>query len=202
MSAEVLYWGALSGAFWLVLRGAGREVAGAPEAARLVGGLVVGAGLARFGGLLLVPLGLLLAAPPGQAQRRRFLGATLPALPLAFAGAKLGCVAAGCCAAAGAEALAFFALACALRCAPARHAAPLALLGIGATRLAVLPFRPEALFSALPATFWLALGALRCLPTNPRGPGCPHPGSAISRPTAGSSKPGCVASSRRAATSP
>jgi hypothetical protein len=197
MSTEALYWAALSAAFWLALwtaRPTGME-------GRLVAGLALGGALARAGGLLLAPAGLLLAAPRGSSQRLRFLDATLPALPLAFAAAKLGCLAAGCCPVAGAEALGFAALAGCVGRAPPRFAAPAALAGIGLVRLAALPFRPEATGSALPAALWLALGALRCLPPA-RGARCPPPGNEISRPPARRSRPGCAAGSATPASSP
>ena len=49
--------------------------------------------------LLTVPLGVLLAIPwrRSRGDRDRFLASALRALPLAFAVAKLGCLAAGCC---------------------------------------------------------------------------------------------------------
>jgi hypothetical protein len=200
VNPEALYWSALSASFWLALWDASRRVGGGPDAARLVAGLALGAGLARLGGLLFAPVGLLFTAPREWSAAQRFLDATLPAFPLAFAAAKLGCAAAGCCAAAVPEALGFLALAGIVRGAPSRHEGPLALAGLGFVRLALLPFRPEALFSVVPAMLWLTLGALRCRPSH-GGPGCPRPGSEISRRTARSSKPGWDASSRAPASS-
>jgi hypothetical protein len=200
VSAEALYLAALCAAFWTALCGARGGLGSRADAGRFVAGLALGALLARTGGLLLAPVGLFAAAPWRAAGRARFLDAALPGLPLAFAVAKLGCVAAGCCAAAGAEALAFAAAHAAVRSGPRRHASALALAGIGAVRLAALPFRPEARGSALLAVVWLALAALRCRPS--RGDArCPHPGNATSNRTDPGSTPGCGASSAARATS-
>jgi hypothetical protein len=164
VSADALYGAALSAAFWVALLGARAGIGSAAEAARLVLGLALGALLARAGGLLFVPAGLLLAAPWRGPARGRFLGATLPALPASFAVAKLGCLAAGCCAAAGAEALGFAALGAGLGLARAERADSLALAGLAAVRLAALPLRPEARGSAWLALGWLAFAALRWRP--------------------------------------
>jgi hypothetical protein len=186
----VLYEAALCAAFWVAL--AGYRPRSARDAARFIAGLALGALLARAGGLLWAPAGLILAAP--CRGRARFLGAALPALPLAFGVAKLGCLATGCCAAAGGEALGFAVVHAAARRLPRRHAAALALAGIAAVRLAALPLRPEARLSALLAAVWLAAAALRCRPSD-GGDRCPRPGSATSSRTAPSSRPGCAASS-------
>jgi hypothetical protein len=195
LSDDALYQAALCAAFWVAVCGARAGFGSAGEGARFVAGLAFGALLARAGGLLLVPAGLLLAAPLGARERASFLDAALPTLPLAFAAAKLGCIAAGCCAAAGGEALGFAAVHAAVRFGPERHATALALAGIGAVRLVALPLRPEARGSVLLAAGCLLLAALRCRPSCGESR-CPPPGSAISRPTAGSSKPGYAASSR------
>jgi hypothetical protein len=190
VTRAALYEAALCAAFWVAL--SGYRPRGARDAAHFVAGLVLGAALARAGGLLWAPAGLFLAAP--CRGRAHFLGAALPVLPLAFGVAKLGCLAAGCCAAAGAEALGFAAVHAAARRLPRRHAAALALAGIAAVRLAALPFRPDARLSALLAAVWLAAAALRCRPSD-GGDRCPRPGSATSSRTAPSSRPGCAASS-------
>jgi hypothetical protein len=196
--AQHLYDIALCAAFWLcVLRFGGSSAHGL----RFTLGLALGALLARAGGLLFVPAGLLLVAPISARARAGFLDAALPPLPLAFAVAKLGCLAVGCCAAAGVEAFGFAALGAALRLGPRRPAGALALAGIGAVRLAAFPLRPEASSSALLAVVWLALAALRCRPS-PGDERCPRPGNAISSRTAPSSRPGCGASSAAPATSP
>jgi hypothetical protein len=195
--AQHLYEVALCAAFWAsVWRFDGAHASGL----RLVVGLALGALLARAGGLLFVPAGLLLAAPLAARERTTFLSAALPTLPLAFAMAKLGCVATGCCAAAGVEVFGFAALGVAVRASPRRVGAGLALAGIGALRLATLPLRPEAILSVLPALLWLALGALRCRPEQREAP-CPRPGNATSSRTPPSSRPGCAVRSAAPVTS-
>jgi len=198
VTPAALYEAALCAAFWVAL--AGYRPRGARDAGRFVAGLALAAALARAGGLLWAPAGLLLAAPWRAPARARFLGAALPALPLAFAVAKLGCLAAGCCAAAGGEALGFAAVHAAARGLPRRRAAAVALAGIAAVRLAVIPLRPEARHSALLAAVWLAAAALRCRPFD-GDDRCPRPGSATSSRTPPSSRPGCAASSAAPATS-
>jgi hypothetical protein len=177
---QVLYEAALCTAFWVALW----QLRGArAHGLRLVAGLALGALFGRVGGLLFVPAGLLLAAP--VRSRAEFLDAALPALPFAFATAKLGCLAAGCCAAAGAEALGYAALGAGVHLTRVRGAA-LALGGVALVRLAVLPLRPEALPSLLPAVLWLALAALLCRLSR-GGARCPSPGSAgANRADAGS----------------
>jgi hypothetical protein len=184
-----LYETALCAAFWTALLGCRPLPRTRGEAARLVAGLALGALFARAGGLLCAPAGLFLVA------RAPLLDAALAALPLAFAAAKLGCLAAGCCAAAGAEAFGFAAVAAAARLART-HGAAYALAGIALVRIAALPFRPEARGSALLAAVWLAAAALRCPPSR-GGETCPRPGSATSSRTPGSSRPGCAVSSPR-----
>jgi hypothetical protein len=193
---QYVYEALLCAAFWVALW---RFDAVRASALRFVAGLALGALFARAGGLLFAPAGLLLAAPLVAPARASFLSAALPALPLAFATAKLGCVAAGCCAVAGGEALGFAALGLAVRASP-RVGAGLALAGIGAVRLATLPLRPEAMLSALPALLWLALAALRCRPSH-GDERCPRPGNATSNGTPPSSRPGCGVSSAAPATS-
>jgi hypothetical protein len=196
-ASQGLYDAALCAAFWVALAGYRGDAGAAP---RFVAGLALGALLGRAGGLLYTPVGLLLAAPWRAPARSEFLAAGWPALPLAFATAKLGCLAAGCCAAAGFEALGFGAAGAALRLAPRRHHAALALAGIAAVRLAALPLRPGAGGSAGLAAVWLALAALHCRPS--RGdPRCRRPGNATSSRTPRSSRPGCAAGSPARATS-
>jgi hypothetical protein len=190
VSRAALYEAALCAAFWAAL--AGFRPRTPSDAARFALGLALGAALARAGGLLLVPAGVLLLAPLWG--RARYLERALPALPLAFGVAKLGCLAAGCCAAAAGEALGFAGVQLiARRCSP-RHAAAASLAGIAAVRFAVLPLRPEARLSALFAFVWLAAAALRCRPSD-GGDRCPRPGSATSSRTAASSRRGCAGSS-------
>jgi hypothetical protein len=198
VTRAALYEVALCAAFWVALAGFRRRAAG--DAARFVGGLALGAALARAAGLLWAPGGILLLAPLRAGARPAYLAAALPALPLGFAVAKLGCLAAGCCAAAGAEALGFAAVHLAAASAPKRRAAAVALAGLAAVRLAALPLRPEARLSLLPAVVWLAAAALRCRPSGGEDR-CPRPGSATSSRTAASSRPGCAASFPARATS-
>jgi len=191
MSRE-LYESALCAAFWA---GVWRFRGPRERAFRFVIGLALGAVVGRVAGLMAVPLGLLLVAPLRAPGRGAFLAGALPALPLAFAVAKLGCVAAGCCRAALAEAVGFAALAIGLERVPREHAAPLALAGIGALRLALLPLRPGAELSGGFAAVWLLAAALRCGATR-GGDRCLRPGNATSSRMAGSSRSGCAASSR------
>jgi hypothetical protein len=180
VSGDPLYLALLCAAFWVALWQA-RGLDSTEQAARFVLGLALGAWLARSFGLLSAPLGLLAAAPWRAPERARFLDGALPSLPLAFAAAKLGCVAASCCAAAGAEALGYMLVHAVASHGRGPAAAPRALAGIAAVRLAVLPLRPDARGSAWLAAFWLALAALGCRPE--RGIRFRRPGSAISRPT-------------------
>jgi hypothetical protein len=191
-----LYEAALCAAFWVAL--AGFRPRAPRDAARFVLGLAAGAALARGGGLLLAPAGVLLLTP--LHERGAYLARALPALPAAFAVAKLGCLAAGCCSAAAGEALGFAGVALLARRSAPRQAARAALAGIAAVRLAVLPLRPEAWLSALFAGVWLAAAALRCRPSDGGDP-CPRPGSATSSRTAASSRPGCAGSFRTRAIS-
>ncbi len=110
---------ALSGAFWVALtRYRSREPEGQ---GRFAVGLVLGALCAHLGwalcyadrivtapavllqpagwSVLFVPLGVLVMAPWGGAPglRRRFFDSAAASLPLAFATARLGCLAVGCC---------------------------------------------------------------------------------------------------------
>jgi hypothetical protein len=186
---SALYEAALCAAFWAAL--AGFRPRG--DAARFVLGLALGAALARTGGLLLAPAGVLLVAP--LRARGAYLERALPALPAALGVAKLGCVAAGCCGAAAGEALGFAGAGLLARRAAPGRAGAAALLGIAAVRLAALPLRPEARLSALFAAVWLAAAALRCRPSD-GDERCPRPGSATSSRTAASSRPGCAAGSR------
>ncbi|MGH7287616.1 MAG: hypothetical protein ACREI8_06305 [Myxococcota bacterium] len=198
MIEEWLYQGALCAAFWVALF---RFRAASPRgahAARFVLGIALGALAAGLGGLLWVPGGLLLVTPWRSDERDLFLEAALPALPLAFAVAKLGCLAAGCCTAALVEALAFAAVGLGLARLPPHLRASAALAGIGAVRLAVLPLRPGAELSGGLAVLWLFTAALRC--PSLRETACPPPGNATSKRTARSSRAGCAGSSAARAT--
>lgn len=122
MGLENLQIVVLWAAFWTALFSFRRRDPGNAAALRFVLALGCGAGLAHLGWALLhlprvcrhpavlldgsrgftlltVPLGVFLAVPWRRPRpaRERFLATALRALPLAFAVAKLGCLAAGCC---------------------------------------------------------------------------------------------------------
>jgi hypothetical protein len=198
---------ALTAAFWVALALAARDQREPRALARIALGLALGAGLAHLGWaalhassvrtapralldprrgycVLFVPLGLLACAPRGGAARARHLASSLPALPLALAVARLGCLAAGCCLGTPSElpwaargpggetlhpvalydAAGGAALHAALRAAPRALRAGLALAGLGALRLALEPLRASpplgepALAPAWLAGAWLAAG--------------------------------------------
>jgi hypothetical protein len=130
--------------------------------------------------LLFVPAGVLLAAPRA-ADGARFRADALASLPLAFATARIACLEAGCCHGRWSAALqapvptaAFEAVACTalalgharprVAAHPARGA--VALLGLGAVRLAAEPWRADPplgapwLPPAVVAGVWVALGAV------------------------------------------
>jgi prolipoprotein diacylglyceryltransferase len=132
-----------------------------------------------------VPLGALVAAPRRAAERASFLAASLGALPLALAVARLGCLAAGCCLgepaelpwslrdAAGTprhptalyEAAGGAGLQLALSWLAPSARAGAALAGIGALRLAAEPLRAAPPLGAPAfdprwlAAFWLGFGS-------------------------------------------
>jgi hypothetical protein len=131
--------------------------------------------------VLALPLGLLAAAPwrAPRAVRAGWLAAALGALPLAVAVARLGCVAAGCCHGTvsdapwsiGArhptalyESAAFALLHLAVARTPRAWAPAAALIGFGAIRLAVEPWRappplgPPAVPAAAVAAAWIVAG--------------------------------------------
>ena len=172
MSGEALQLAAWSAAFWLA-----RAAYRGPSPVRFGAGLALGAVLAHLGGaiavrgtaalpsgwltdpvasVLFVPLGLL-ALEPGAAAWR----ALAPSLALA----RVGCLAAGCCAGPGGAPVALLEIAgllglgAALRCAPAAGAGPRFAAGFGGLRLALEPLRavPSPTALALAAT-WLACG--------------------------------------------
>jgi hypothetical protein len=193
----------LVAAFALALGLARARSAGAVATSRLAAGLVLGALCAHLGWALLhlpavaalplalldptrgfcalfVPLGVALAAPRPRVLRDAYLDASLPALPLALALARLGCLLAGCCHGVASdgplalalgpggapvhatplyECAALVALHALLARAPRRARAGLALAGLGAVRLAVEPLRAAPpLGEPLLPTAGLALG--------------------------------------------
>jgi len=204
---QLLAWCA---AFWAALIGFAARQERVCHPARFLLGLALGAALAHLGWALLnpalvraqprillsplgftellVPLGLLAAAPccARSGARTRFLSAALGALPPALATARLGCLAAGCCAGTPStlpwaialkggprlhpvalyEIAALVALSLATRRADPRSIPAAVLAGFGAIRLALEPLRaPPPLGAplvppALLALGWIALGAL------------------------------------------
>jgi hypothetical protein len=219
-------------AFWVALVLAAREPGGARLLPRVAAGLALGAALAHVGWgalhagalrgapaawldptqgycVLFVPLGVLCAAPRRRRARADYLAAALGALPLAFAVARLGCLAAGCCpgtasalpwslpdgrgarahAVAAYEALGSASLHLALRTAPRALRAGLALGGFGALRLALEPFRAQpplgapCLSPAWLAALWLASGLASTARSLARGRGACEPGVADGAPS-------------------
>lgn len=187
----------LWGAFWTAVFAYHWSEAAGGATLRFVLGLVLGAGLAHLGWVLLhlprlsphpstvfdvsrgftvlaVPIGVLLMTPwrGPRGARAVFLASALRSLPLAFAVAKLGCLAAGCCRGVPVGAIArvllplgpthptalyevagFVALHHAVQRASQWRAPGIFALGFGATRLAVEPFRavPELGEPVVPA---------------------------------------------------
>jgi hypothetical protein len=181
---ECLRFALLCAAFWsvvLVFRRVARRPCGG---ARLVAGLALGALLAHLGWALLhpgvvaadplllvdpfrghavlfVPLGIVLAALPRltPSGRGRFLSESLHALLPGLALARLGCLPVGCCTGAVVhETALLLAVAGLLRRAPLRHRSGLALVGIGAARLLVEPWRGRAALEPL-VPLWLVAAA-------------------------------------------
>jgi hypothetical protein len=169
-----------------------RRGGAAESGARLVAGLVLAAALAHLGWALLhldevtaqprallnpaaghsvlfAPLGILASAPRSAAARERYLAAALGSLPQAFAVARLGCLACGCCygsfgvlgpkATLLCEVAGLLALSGWTRRLPAPWVAPATLSGFGALRLLTEPFRvPSPLGEPLIAPGALAIG--------------------------------------------
>ena len=194
---------ALWAAFWTAVLTYRRCNAGQAGALRFVLALVCGAALAHVGWallhlprvvrhatvlldpsrgftLLLVPLGAFVAVPWRRPLARdRFLASALRAMPLAFAVARLGCLAVGCCGGVPVarvsmspgvsrhlpvlhptalyEVAGFILLHTALRRSPDAWVSPAFAFGFGAIRLAIEPLRatPPLGAPAIPAV-WLA----------------------------------------------
>ena len=200
--APVARWTALGGAFWMAifvyLRRGGRAESGF----RFVAGLALAGAFAHLGwaflhlddvmahprallnpavghSVLFAPLGILVLAPGRRAARERYLAAALGCLPQAFAVARLGCLACGCChgiqAVFGADATPLFEIAGLLALAgwtrrlPAAWVGPATLSGFGALRLLTEPFRaPSPLGEPLIAPTalgigWIAIGTAMAL---------------------------------------
>jgi len=189
---------ALGAAFWMAtlvyLRRGGEPESGP----RFVAALVLAAASAHLGWVLLhlgevaahprallnpavghsvlfAPLGILAAAPFRGAARERYLPAALGSLPEAFAVARLGCLACGCCRGRGeilgADATLLFEIAALLVLGgwtgrlPAVWVGPATLSGFGAIRLLTEPLRaparlaPPSIAPAVLAIGWIAVAA-------------------------------------------
>jgi len=176
MSPQVLQWLALSGAFWAAVLAFVRQ-GGRGEGERFALGLGLGAALAHAGWALLhwravadhpsaiadpstgycvlfAPLGVLLCTRSPAAVR---------ALPLAFAVARAGCLAAGCCRGPSGEPTPLYEIGALLLLHAVVHrssdrgALPTFCAGFGLVRLAVEPWRapPPLGEPALPPA-WIA----------------------------------------------
>ena len=200
--APVARWTALGGAFWMAILVYLRRGGRAESGSRFVAGLALAGASAHLGwaflhlddvmahprallnpavghSVLFAPLGILALAPGKPAKRERYLAAALGSLPQAFAVARLGCLACGCChgiqAVFGADATplceiaGLLALAGWTRRLPAAWVGPATLWGFGSLRLLTEPFRaPSPLGEPLIAPTalgigWIAIGAAMAL---------------------------------------
>jgi hypothetical protein len=167
-------WIALGGAFWMATHGYLRRGGEAQSGLRFVAGLALAAGASQIGWVLLhldrvpadpralldlatgqsvlfAPLGLLAVAPWSRAARERYLAAALGSLPRAFAVARLGCLAAGCCHGVTGihgthptrlyEIVFLLALDAGTRRLPSAWVGPATLVGFGGVRLLTEPVR-------------------------------------------------------------
>jgi hypothetical protein len=190
--APVARWFALGGAFWMAIFVYLRRGGEAESGPRFVAGLALAGASAHLGWALLhlddvmahprallnpavghsvlfAPLGILALAPGERVMRERYLAAALGSLPEAFAVARLGCLACGCCrgsfAVFGADAIllceiaGLLALAGWTRRLPVAWVGPSTLSGFGALRLVIDPFRaPSPLGEPLIAPTALGIG--------------------------------------------
>jgi len=195
--APVARWIALGAAFWMAIFVYLRRGGEAESGSRFVAALVLAAASAHFGWALLhlgevaahprallnpavghcvlfAPLGILAAAPFRGAARERYLAAALGSLPEAFAVARLGCLACGCCRGRGellgADATLLFEIAALLALGGwtgrllAVWVGPATLSGFGAIRLLTEPLRAPARLAqpviapAALAIGWIAIG--------------------------------------------
>jgi len=196
--APLARWTALGGAFWMAIVVYLRRGGEAESGTRFVAGLALAGASAHLGWALLhlhdamahprallnpavghsvlfAPLGILALAPGSRAARERYLAAALGSLPQAFAVARLGCLACGCChgtpgvftadAIPVCEIAGLLTLAGWTRRLPAAWVGPATLSGFGTLRLVTEPFRaasplgePLIAPTAL-AIGWIAVGA-------------------------------------------
>jgi hypothetical protein len=189
---------ALGGAFWMAIFDYLRRGGRAETGPRFVASLALAAAAAHLGWALLhleevisepralwnpaaghsvlfAPLGVLALAPRGRAARERYLAPALGSLPRAFAVARLGCLARGCChgitGAFGGHPTPLYEIAGLLclagwtRRLPAAWVGPVTLSGFGTLRILTEPFRaPASLGEPLiaPAALgvgWIAIGS-------------------------------------------
>lgn len=195
--------------FWTVVFLVKDEIASRQDALRLIASLSLGAGFAHLGSalvgpsraatgfsILFVPLGVLLvgAASGSPRERSRFLHASLPALPPAFALARAGCLLTGCCLGATTgvpwavdspngsrevhpfalyEITLLMALHGLLRAVPSHFRAGLSLSGMGLIRIVLEPLRSPTAGEPLVSASWIAgawmlLGIGMLIPRQPR----------------------------------
>lgn len=196
--AEVGRMIALGGAFWMAIFGYLHRGGPAESGVRFVAGLVLAASSAHLGWALLhldevmahprtllhpaaghsvlfAPLGVMALLPRGWAAREQYLGAALGSLPHAFAVARLGCIACGCCHGTPGffgdhptrlyEIAGLLGLAAWTRRLPRAWVGPATLSGFGALRVVIEPFRaPSPLGEPLIAPGalgmgWIAIGS-------------------------------------------
>jgi hypothetical protein len=165
---------ALAGAFWMAICDYLRRGGSTEMGPRFVAGLVLAAASAHLGwaflhlddvlvhartllnptvghSVLFAPLGVLALVPRQRTVRERYLAAALGSLPQAFAVARVGCIAGGCCGGMagvfGTHPTRFYEIAGLLglarwtRSLPRAWVAPATLSGFGTLRLVTEPFR-------------------------------------------------------------
>jgi hypothetical protein len=196
--AEVARPVALGCAFWMAIFDYLRRGGTAETATRFVAGLALAAASAHLGWALLhlgdlaahprallnpaaghsvlfAPLGVLALTPRRRGARELYLAPALGSLPRAFAVARLGCLACGCCrgieGCLGAHPTRLYEIAGLLGLAewtrrlPAAWVAPVTLLGFGTLRLLTEPFRAPSLpgdrvIAPVALAFaWIAVGS-------------------------------------------